>query len=82
MFLVINKEKISAYIVSILTVCFLFFIANNTTKNDIDKAEPASVKVETTTETDNETDNLNNNDTNVNNAVNSGNTIQKHNWSI
>ena len=30
MFLVFNKEKICAYIVSVLTVCFLFFIASTT----------------------------------------------------
>ena len=29
MFLVFNKEKIYAYIVSVVTVCFLFFIAGN-----------------------------------------------------
>ena len=79
MFLVINKEKISAYIVSILTVCFLFFIAGNATNNDINKAKPASVNVETRTEINNETNNMNNDNTNVNNAENSGNTIQKHN---
>ncbi len=33
MFLVLNKEKICAYVVSVLTVCFLFFIAKvNTDK--------------------------------------------------
>jgi len=30
MFLVFNKEKICAYIVSVLTVCLLFFIAGTT----------------------------------------------------
>ena len=29
MFLVLNKEKITAYIVSVLTVCFLLFVASN-----------------------------------------------------
>lgn len=28
MFLVFNKEKVCAYIVSVVTVCFLFFISN------------------------------------------------------
>ncbi|MBO4293177.1 MAG: hypothetical protein J5881_02165 [Clostridia bacterium] len=79
MFLVLNREKISAYVISILTVCFLFFIANNATKNDINKTEPASVKAETRTEVNNEANNTNNNTTNVNNATSSGNTIQKHN---
>lgn len=35
MFLVFNKEKICAYIVSILTVFFLFFIANNSKDNTV-----------------------------------------------
>lgn len=30
MFFVLNREKICAYIVSVLTVCFLFFIAGIT----------------------------------------------------
>ncbi len=34
MFLVINKEKICAYIVSVLTVCFLFIIASNNNFNE------------------------------------------------
>jgi len=32
MFLVFNKEKIYAYIVSLVTVCLLFFIASNSTE--------------------------------------------------
>ena len=34
MFLVFNKEKIYAYVVSILTVCLLFFTANAMNKTD------------------------------------------------
>ena len=34
MFLVINKEKITAYVVSILTVCFLFLISSNINNNN------------------------------------------------
>ncbi|MBP3801173.1 MAG: hypothetical protein J6I85_03955 [Clostridia bacterium] len=34
MFFVINKEKICAYIVSVLTVCFLFIIASNNNFNE------------------------------------------------
>ncbi len=76
MFLVLNKEKISAYVVSILTVCFLFFIASNTTKNNIENTETTSVKVKVTNEDDKEE---NDNVTNMNNKANSGNTIQKYN---
>ncbi|MBR3255571.1 MAG: hypothetical protein IKF97_05095 [Clostridia bacterium] len=42
MFLVFNKEKIYAYLVSILTVCLLFFIASTNTDNDVE----TSTKVE------------------------------------
>ncbi|MBR0350546.1 MAG: hypothetical protein IJH76_01765 [Clostridia bacterium] len=35
MFLVFNKEKIYAYLVSILTVCLLFFIASTNTPKDV-----------------------------------------------
>lgn len=76
MFLVLNKEKISAYVVSILTVCFLFFIASNTTKNNIENTETTSVKVEVNNEDDKEE---NDNVTNMNNKASSGNTIQKYN---
>lgn len=63
MFLVVNKEKISAYIISVLTVCFLFFIANNATKNEMGNTTATSVNVE----------NLNN--YNMNNTKNVGNNI-------
>lgn len=36
MFLVFNKEKVCAYIVSVVTVCFLFFLASGTTKDAIE----------------------------------------------
>ena len=36
MFLVFNKEKIYAYLVSILTVCLLFFIASTNNQKDIE----------------------------------------------
>ena len=42
MFLVFNKEMIYAYLVSILTVCLLFFIASTNTDNDVE----TSTKVE------------------------------------
>ena len=45
MFLVVNKEKIYAYLVSILTVCLLFFIAST---NTVDKGK----EVETSTDVD------------------------------
>lgn len=45
MFLVVNKEKIYAYLVSILTVCLLFFIAST---NTVDKGND----VETSTDVD------------------------------
>lgn len=41
MFLVFNKEKIYAYIVSILTVCLLFFTASTMNKTE-EKTEEAS----------------------------------------
>ena len=72
MFLVLNKEKISAYFVSVLTVCFLFFIASNTTNNNGENTKPVSVKVETHVE-----DSINDDVTDVNNDENSGNTNQQ-----
>lgn len=36
MFLVFNKEKICAYLVSVITVCALFFIASTTTNKTIE----------------------------------------------
>ena len=36
MFLVFNKEKIYAYLVSILTVCLLFFIASTNMPKDVE----------------------------------------------
>ena len=36
MFLVFNKEKVYAYIVSVVTVCFLFFIAGITTPKTVE----------------------------------------------
>ena len=78
MFLVLTKAKISAYIVSVLTVCFLFFIASNATTNEMENTEPTSVKVETNeTKEENKTTN---NTTNVNNVIIYGNTIQKYNF--
>lgn len=41
MFLVFNKEKIYAYLVSILTVCLLFFIASTNTDNDVETSTKA-----------------------------------------
>ncbi len=63
MFLVFNKEKISAYIVSILTVCFLFFIANTIPAKD--NSTPTSTNIEKI-----------NNMQNMNNTVNKRNNIQ------
>ncbi len=65
MFLVFNKEKISAYIVSILTVCCLFFIASNVPSKE--KSTQTSVNFQN--------ENNTNNSLNVNNAENKGNTI-------
>ena len=48
MFLVFNKEKICAYVVSILTVCLLFFTAstmNSNTKEDIQETLSNSKKL-------------------------------------
>ena len=77
MFLVLNKEKISAYIVSVLTVCFLFFIASNATTHEMENTETTSVKVEV-----NETkeENKTTNNTNMNNVIIYGNNIQKYNF--
>lgn len=36
MFFVLNKEKIYAYIVSVLTVCLLFFIASSSTEKVVE----------------------------------------------
>ena len=64
MFIVFNKEKITAYIVSILTVCFLFFVANSVPEKE--KAEPTSVNIQK--------DNSTINNKNMNNTVLHGNT--------
>lgn len=58
MFLVFNKEKLYAYIVSVLTVCCLFFIASNTTE-----------KVVETSSNTNHDYNVYQNNLNVNNTV-------------
>lgn len=79
MFLVLNKEKISAYIVSVLTVCFLFFIASNATTNEMENTETTSVKVEVN-ETKEENKTTTNNTTNMNNVIIYGNNIQKYNF--
>ena len=62
MFLVLNKEKMCAYVVSVLTVCFLFFIAN-TTENI----------VETSSNT-NTANYIDQNNTNTVNYINQNNT--------
>ena len=41
MFFVINKEKIYAYVVSILTIVILFFMSS-VMKSDINETEPVS----------------------------------------
>lgn len=46
MFLVFNKEKIYAYIVSILTVCLLFFTAGAFNKNAENTQETSSNNLE------------------------------------
>lgn len=60
MFLVFNKEKIYAYLISVLTVCFLFFLAS------IDKE---------TVETSSNLNNIIQNNEIKNNIVNNGNTV-------
>ena len=68
MFLVFNKEKISAYIVSVLTVCFLFFIASTT-----------NTKNENVSETSSNIQNVNTNNVQEwNNTKKIGNNIQKN----
>lgn len=62
MFLVFNKEKVYAYIVSVITVCCLFFIAGLTTPK--------------TVETSGNTINQNNNILNITNNVNVNNTVK------
>ena len=81
MFLVFNKEKISAYIVSILTVCFLFFIASTIPAKE--NATPTSTNIANSNENNinnliNTTITINNNinTQNMNNEVNKGNTMQ------
>ena len=49
MFLVLNKEKITAYVVSILTVCCLFFIAGNTQEKDKTEATSVNIQIEDNT---------------------------------
>lgn len=58
--LVINKEKIYAYVLSICTIVTLFFMSTFINKN-FDEAEPTSSNlVEGIVENDNLTDNTNN----------------------
>ena len=42
MFLVLNKEKICAYLVSAVTVIMLFFVANMMTTNNTNTVETSS----------------------------------------
>lgn len=44
MFFVFNKEKICAYIVSVLTVCLLFFIASSSTEKITETSSNIEVK--------------------------------------
>ena len=50
MFLVFNKEKIYAYLVSILTVCLLFFIASTNTNKDVETSTRAESSYNVTQE--------------------------------
>lgn len=67
MFLVFNKEKICAYIVSILTVFFLFFIASNSTDNTVQ-----------TSSNINDCKNINNSNVNNFSNLNSSNIVLKN----
>ena len=67
MFLVLNKEKIAAYVVSILTVCCLFFIASDLPEKENTKATSTNVQEEKNT----------NNTQNMNNTVITGNNIKQ-----
>ena len=60
MFFVLNKEKLYAYIVSVVTVCLLFFIASTTSQNTL----------ETSTNT------VQNNMNNTTNTINVNNTVK------
>lgn len=60
MFLVFNREKIYAYLISVLTVCFLFFLANS---------------VNDTVETSSNLTNNIQNDVIENNITNNGNNV-------
>ena len=51
MFLVFNKEKVCAYVFSVVTVCFLFFIASATTGNTIETSTNTTYKNENTSNT-------------------------------
>ena len=57
MFFVFNKEKIYAYVVSVLTVCLLFFIASISTE----KVTETSSNIEVNYEVINNLDNTENN---------------------
>lgn len=64
MFLVFNKEKVYAYIVSVITVCCLFFIAGITMPKTVETSG------NTINENNNSLNNINNtNSINVNNTV-------------
>ena len=68
MFLVINKEKICAYIVSVLTVCFLFIIASNNNFNE-KKVETSSNTYSLNAKEENSTNTNNCDSKNKNNIV-------------
>ena len=66
MFLVLNKEKIIAYLVSILTVCLLFFVANNVSLESKENITQTSVNIDNNYI---ENNTINNNDIYMNNIA-------------
>lgn len=58
MFLVFNKEKIYAYLVSILTVCLLFFIASTSAPKDVETSTKAEISNTDMTNSNTETNTL------------------------
>ena len=65
LFLVINKEKIYAYVVSILTIVTLFFMSSMMNSDSKETEDASSNIVENINSTINSTNNVNNQNVNL-----------------
>lgn len=58
MFFVFNKEKILAYVVSVLTVCLLFFIASSSTEKVTETSSNIEVNYNVVNDLENTVNNI------------------------